>query len=81
MYEFHNCSINCRRLVVGVSADANLIILTTQLLPYDLQQVLSDFAVRPQLLVFLVKFALEQVTKAQRGVEVCLYSFFNLGAR
>jgi hypothetical protein len=28
-----------------------------------------------------VKFALQQVTKAQRGVEVQLYSFFNLGAR
>jgi hypothetical protein len=25
-----------------------------------------------------VKFTLEQVTKAQRGVEVQLYSFFNL---
>jgi hypothetical protein len=28
-----------------------------------------------------VKFTLEQATKAQRGVEVYLYSFFNLGAR
>jgi len=28
-----------------------------------------------------VKFALEQATKAQRGVELLLYSFFNLGAR
>jgi hypothetical protein len=28
-----------------------------------------------------VKFALEHVTKAQRGVEIYLYSFFNIGAR
>jgi len=28
-----------------------------------------------------IKFALEQDTKTQRGVEVQLYSFFNLGAR
>jgi hypothetical protein len=28
-----------------------------------------------------VKVALAQVTKAQRGSEVYLYSFFNLGAR
>jgi hypothetical protein len=28
-----------------------------------------------------VKFTLEQTTKAQRGVEVELYSFLNLGAR
>ena len=28
-----------------------------------------------------VKFTLEQVTKAQRGVEIQLYSFFNLDAR
>jgi hypothetical protein len=27
-----------------------------------------------------VKFTLEQATKTQRGVEVWLYSFFNLGA-
>jgi hypothetical protein len=28
-----------------------------------------------------VKFTLEQAMKAQRGLEVWLYSFFNLGAR
>ena len=28
-----------------------------------------------------VKFTLEQATKAQRGVDVYLDSFFNLGAR
>jgi len=28
-----------------------------------------------------VKFTLEQATKAQRGVEIELYSFFNIGAR
>jgi hypothetical protein len=28
-----------------------------------------------------IKFALEQATKAQRGVEAQLYSFFNLGTR
>jgi hypothetical protein len=28
-----------------------------------------------------VQFTLEQATEAQRGVEVYLYSFFNLGAR
>ena len=28
-----------------------------------------------------VKFALEQATKAHRGVEVYFYSFFNLGSR
>ena len=28
-----------------------------------------------------VKYTLEQVTKAQRGVELQLYSFFNLSAR
>jgi hypothetical protein len=28
-----------------------------------------------------VKFTLEQATKAQRGVEVQLYSFFNLDVR
>jgi len=28
-----------------------------------------------------VKFTLEQAKKAQRGVEIYLYSFFNLGAR
>jgi len=28
-----------------------------------------------------VRFTLEQATKAQRGVEVQLYSFLNLGAR
>jgi hypothetical protein len=28
-----------------------------------------------------VKFTLEQTTKAQRGLEVWLYSFFDLGAR
>jgi len=28
-----------------------------------------------------VKFTIEQATKAQRGVQVYLYSFFNLGAR
>ena len=28
-----------------------------------------------------VKFTLQQATKAHRGVEVDLYSFFNLGAR
>jgi hypothetical protein len=28
-----------------------------------------------------VKVTLEQATKAQRGVEVQLYSFFNIGAR
>ena len=28
-----------------------------------------------------VKFTLEQATKVQRGVEIYVYSFFNLGAR
>jgi hypothetical protein len=28
-----------------------------------------------------VQFSLEQATKAQRGVEVWLYSYLNLGAR
>ena len=28
-----------------------------------------------------VKFTLEEATKAQRGSNVILYSFFNLGAR
>jgi hypothetical protein len=31
--------------------------------------------------VFFIKFSLEQAMKAQRGVEVQLYSFLNLGAR
>ena len=29
----------------------------------------------------MLKFTLEQATKAQRGIRVWLYSFFNLGAK
>jgi len=66
MYKFHNCRLKCRTLVVSVSMDALLIILTAQLLPYDLKQVPSEFTTRPQVLVILVKFTPEQATKAQR---------------
>jgi hypothetical protein len=33
------------------------------------------------MIIISVKFALEQATKARGGIQVYLYTFFNLGAR
>jgi hypothetical protein len=81
LYEFHNCSIDCRTLAFCVSVAAILLIPTTQLLPYDWTQVLSDFAVHPLVLIILVNSPENRSRKPRGGVEVHLYSFFNLGAR
>jgi hypothetical protein len=66
MYEFHTCKLKLQNDRC-ISADVIVIILRTHLLPTDMKQVLSEFAARPQVLVILLKFTLEQVTKAQRG--------------
>ena len=46
-----------------------------------LEQVKRPNPWRKMRYIYIYKFSPEQAMKAQRGVQVLLYSFFNLGAR